>query len=69
MKTRIRSHELLNGQEFSGASMANYIRDLSKKYGSYLSESLVSVGVYASMIIGVMRSAIFLNLLFQSIYY
>ncbi len=37
----------------------NRVGDLGRKYSSYLSESPVSVSVYASMIIGVMRGCCF----------
>ncbi len=37
MKAKIRSHELLNSRKFSDALVANYVGDLNRKYGSYLS--------------------------------
>ena len=40
--------------------LANYVGDLGKKYGNYLP---VSVSVYASIIIGVMRRVLFFHLL------
>ncbi len=55
IKARTRSYELLNSQKFSGASLANRVEDLGRKYGSYLSLSRVSISVYTSMIIRVIR--------------
>ena len=43
-----RLHELLN--------ISNYVRDLDRKYDSYLSSLLVLVIIYANMIIGVMSN-------------
>ncbi len=59
MKIKTRSRELLNSQKSSGAPLANRVGDLGRKYGSYLSLSLVSVSVYTSMIIWVMRGCCF----------
>ena len=61
-----RSYKLWNGQESSGALLANCIKDLDRKYGSYLNWSPVSVRIYTNMII---KNATFLNLLPQSKFY
>ena len=37
MKIEIRSHKLLNKQEFSSALLANCLGNFDRKYGNYLS--------------------------------
>lgn len=37
MKVKIKSYELLDSRESSGAFLANHIKDLGRKYNSYLS--------------------------------
>ena len=59
-KIKIRSYELLNSQESNNTLLANCIEDLGRRYDSYLSYSLVSASVYASIIIGVIRKVLFL---------
>ena len=59
MKTKTRSHELLN--------IFNCIKDLSGKYSRYLSYLSFLVSVYTSMIIEVMNNesrAIYIYLFF-----
>ena len=59
MKTRTKSYELLNSQECNNTILVNCVKNLGRKYGSYLSKSLVLVSIYISMIIGVIKKVLF----------
>ena len=55
----------LNEQDSKNALLANCIRNLGKKYDSYLSSSLVLVNIYANMIIGIIKEILFLEFFFS----